>query len=155
MNLYSAGFTDIMVFIEDAGSMFDAPVDRVWKLNQAHTTDSAKIHPSTRNNKTEMTGDTTFISSWETDGPDGKPLKMKIRGSMFVPLGIAFEILEGPMAGSQFFNYYIDRGDRTGVTVVGNFKSPLISEEQLKPMVLAYLEQAFNEDAAYLAKMPR
>lgn len=143
-----------MVFIEDAGSVYNAPIDMIWKLNQAHATEANKIHPKSRNNKTEVISETTFFSSWETDGIDGKPVKMRIKGSIFPPLGVAFEILEGPMAGSQFFNYYNPQGNRIGVTVVGNFKSPMMSDEQLKPAVLAFLEEAFNEDAAYLAKMP-
>jgi hypothetical protein len=55
------------------------------------------------------------------------------------------------MSGSKFFNYYIPNGNKTGVTVVGDFKSPMIYDEnQLKQAVMSFLEQAFNEDSAYL-----
>jgi hypothetical protein len=52
-----------MVFIEDIASIFDAPVDKVWKLGEAHTKEGNRIHPNTRNNKTEIVNDTTFINS--------------------------------------------------------------------------------------------
>jgi len=37
-------------------------------------------------------------------------------------------------------------GDRTGVTVVGEFVSRSIPENQLKSVVLAQLERSYNED---------
>jgi hypothetical protein len=40
------------------------------------------------------------------------------------PLGLVVEALEGPIAGSKFFNYYTPKGNKTGVTVIGDFKSP-------------------------------
>ena len=76
---------------------------------------------------------------------------MKVKGSSYYPLGIAFEILVGPFVDSKYFVYYfpIDN-DKTGVTVVGNFKSNVIPEEQIKPTVLSLLERVFSEDVAYL-----
>jgi hypothetical protein len=44
---------------------------------------------------------------------------MKIRGTMYYPLGIAFEILEGPFVDSKYFVCYIPiDNNKTGVTVV-------------------------------------
>ncbi len=142
-----------MVFIEDAGSEFDAPLDVVWKLNQAHATDSAKIHPNSRNHMMEQINETTFIMAWEDVAPDGQIIKTKARGSVHAPLGTMFEILEGPLTGSQFFNYYTPKGSKTGVTVVGEFKSPVMPDDELKVAVLAFLERAFNEDSAYLKQV--
>jgi hypothetical protein len=71
-------------------------------------------------------------------------------------VGIALEILDGTFSGSKFFSYYMpkDNNNRTAVTVVGDFKSPTISDnEQLKSAVLSFLDNAFNEDVAYLKKM--
>jgi hypothetical protein len=40
------------------------------------------------------------------------------------------------------------------VIVVGDFKSPMMLEEkQLKQAVMSFLEQAFDEDSAYLKTM--
>jgi hypothetical protein len=79
---------------------------------------------------------------------------MKIRGTMYYPLGIAFEILEGLFADSKYFVYYIPiDNNKTGVTVVGDFKSNMISEDEIKPIVLDFSERVFNEDVAYLKTM--
>jgi hypothetical protein len=90
------------------------------------------IHPNTRNNKSEILNETTFINSWEqVDDANGQNIKMKIRGTMYYPLGIAFEILEGPFVDSKYFVCYIPiDNNKTGVTVVGDFKSNLIPEDK-------------------------
>jgi hypothetical protein len=76
---------------------------------------------------------------------------MKVKGRSYYPLGIAFEILEGPFADSKYFVYYIPlNNNKTRITVVGIFKSSILPEEQLKPIVLGFLEKAFSEDFAYL-----
>jgi hypothetical protein len=141
-----------MVFVEDSGSVFDAQLDMVWKLGEAHIKEGNRIHPNTRNNKSEILNETTFINSWEqVDDANGQNIRMKIRGTMYYPLGIAFEILEGPFVDSKYFVYYIPiDNNKTGVTVVGDFKSNIISEEQIKPIVLDFSERVFNEDVVYL-----
>ena len=108
-----------------------------------------------RNNKTEILNETTFINSWEqVDDANSQNIRMKIRGTMYYPLGITFEILEGPFADSKYFVYYIPTdNNKTGVTVVGDFKSNIIPEEQIKPIVLDFSERVFNEDITYLKTM--
>jgi hypothetical protein len=142
-----------MVFITDEGSEFDAPLDKVWKLNQAHSTDAPKIHATGKNYKSEMIYENTLITSWESD-MQGQTVKTKMKFSIFFPVGTAIEVLEGAMAGSKFFNYYTPKGNKTGVTVVGDFKSPGMSDDQIRQAVFAFLEQAFNEDSTHLKTMP-
>ena len=144
-----------MVFVEDSGSVFDAQLDMVWKLGEAHIKEGNRIHPNTRNNKSEILNETTFINSWEqVDDAKGQNIRMKIRGTMYYPLGIAFEILEGPFVDSKYFVYYIPiDNNKTGVTVVGDFKSNMIPEDKIKPIVLGFSERVFNEDVAYLKTM--
>ena len=144
-----------MVFVEDSGSVFDAQLDMVWKLGEAHIKEGNRIHPNTRNNKSEILNETTFINSWEqVDDANGQNIRMKIRGTMYYPLGIAFEILEGPFVDSKYFVYYIPiDNNKTGVTVVGDFKSNMIPEDKIKPIVLGFSERVFNEDVAYLKTM--
>lgn len=144
-----------MVFIEDSGSVFDAQLDMEWKLGEAHIKEGNRIHPSTRNANTEILNETTFINSWEqVDDANSQNIRMKIRGTMYYPLGIAFEILEGLFADSKYFVYYIPiDNNKTGVTVVGDFKSNMIPEDEIKPIVLDFSERVFNEDVAYLKAM--
>jgi len=142
-----------VVFIEDSGSHFEASLDRVWRLIEAHGKDGGIMHPGMKNMKLEMINDNTMINSYESDMA-GQTIKNKIKITMYPPLGLAIEMLEGPLAGSKFFNYLTPKGNRTGVTVVGDFKSTMMSDEQIKQTVLSFLEQVFNEDVAYLKKMP-
>ena len=95
-----------MTFIQDSGGIFEAPLEMVWKLAEDHAEHGNKIHPDTRNNKTEIIGETSFINSWEQDDENGQTIRMKVKGTTYYPLGIAFEVLEGPFADSKYFVYY-------------------------------------------------
>jgi hypothetical protein len=138
-----------MVFIFDDGSSFKAPLAKVWKLNQSEGEHS---HPSLRNQKGEQQGE-HFILSYETKMPDGSWSKSKVKTTAFPPLGIAFETLEGPMAGSKSFQFYTPKGDETGVTVVGEYVSIGVPDAALKGAVLAFLGTVFDEDQDNLARV--
>ncbi len=144
-----------MVFIEDREGIFDAPIDKVWKLVQAHITEGSKIHPRAKNVVTEMLDDNIFINSWNEE-INGQSVKIKTKGTMFYPLGVAFEMIEGPIAGSTYFIYYIPREyNKTNVVLTGEFNSLSIDptvgdDERLRSMVLSTFEKVFDEDCAYL-----
>jgi hypothetical protein len=139
-----------MVFIHDSGSVFEASLEMVWQLAKDHVGKGNKIHPNTGNNKTEIISETIFVNSWEQEEANGQTIRMKVKGTFYYPLGIAFEVLEGPFADSKYFVYYFSDKSKTGVTVTGNFKSNTIPEDHIKPIVLSILEKAFNEDVIYL-----
>ncbi len=141
-----------MVYIVDEGSVYDAPLDRVWKLGEAHATNIKEIHPSFLNYRSEKVGENAQLNTWETE-VEGRRIKTRSRFTAYPPLGTAIEMLEGPMAGSKFFNYYVPKGVRTQVNVVGEFMSPMMSDDQLRPAVLSFLDQAFKEDSTYLKRM--
>ncbi|MGI0068485.1 MAG: hypothetical protein ACREB9_08815, partial [Thermoplasmata archaeon] len=65
----------------------------------------------------------------------------------FPPLGSATEVLEGPLAGSKWITYYTPKGNRTGVTVVGEFASSMLPTEQLEAATRRIFSEAFDEDA--------
>jgi hypothetical protein len=71
--------------------VFDAPSDMVWKIAEAHIKEGNKIHANTRNNKTEILNQTTFINSWKRDDDDndanGQTIRMKARGSKYLNNG--------------------------------------------------------------------
>jgi len=138
-----------MVFIFDEGSSFKAPIDKVWKLNQSQGEHS---HPSLRNQSGEQQGE-NFILSYETQMPDGSWAKSKVKTTAFPPVGIAFETLEGPMAGSKSFQFYTPKGNETGVTVVGEYVSKGVPDAALKGAVLAFLGAVFDEDQKNLSTM--
>jgi hypothetical protein len=71
-----------MVFIVDEGSEFGAPLEKVWKLSEAHAKDAAKIHPSGKNYKTESVSENAAIQSWESD-MKGQTVKTEIKVTRF------------------------------------------------------------------------
>jgi hypothetical protein len=138
-----------MVFIIDEGSKFKAPLDKVWKLNQSEGQHS---HPSLRNQRGEQQGEHVILT-YETQMPDGSWAKQKVRTTAYPPVGIAFETLEGPMAGSRSFQFYTPKGNETAVTVVGEFVSKGVPDAALKAGVLAFLGTVFDEDQKNLTKV--
>ncbi len=144
-----------MVFIEDREGVFDAPIDKLWKLAKAHSTEGSKIHPSAKNVTTELINEQVFINSWEEE-INGQSFRIKIKGTIFYPLGVAFEAIEGPIEGSTYFIYYIPlENNKTNVVVAGDFRSqsidPVIGdEERLRSIVLSKFKKVFYKDCDYL-----
>lgn len=77
---------------------------------------------------------------------------MEIKATIFYPIGIAFEILEGPFIGSKYFIYYIPlkNENKTKIVVTGEFKSIFLNEQKLKESVFKNLQKVFDEDCKYL-----
>jgi len=75
---------------------------------------------------------------------------IKIKATPMVPVGRTMEYLEGPLAGSKVISYYIPKGNKTGVTVVGEHVSKVIPENQIRAIVISQLEQSFREDTENL-----
>jgi hypothetical protein len=142
-----------MPFIADWGSVFDAPVDVVWKYIQSET-DHGNSHKGRRNFERKAINENTVMLSWEQD-MDGKWIRLSNRLTFHPPVGFFVEPLEGPMAGSKFFNYYVPKGNKTEVVVVGEWNSPTIPAPQLEKAVMANLEHVFHEDTVGLMEFSR
>lgn len=138
-----------MVFISDEGSSFDASLDKVWKLNAS---EGQHPHPSMRNYAVQPQSETIFLFSYESTVA-GRNEKHKGRLTLAAPLGYSMEFTDGPFAGSKSFQYYIPKGSKTGVTVVGDWRSPALSDVQLKKEVLKFLETAYKEDQENLKNL--
>ncbi len=124
-------------------------MSKIWEYNNSEGT---HVHPSQINPQFEMVeGHPTL--SFDSKMPDGRQVHNKIRLTPMDPLGFGLEFLEGPLAGSKAFTYYIPKGNETGVTVVGEYTSQWMAGEQLKQAVLKNNEAVFNEDQANLSKM--
>jgi hypothetical protein len=133
-----------MVHIRDEGSHFDAPIETVWKFLQAD--DHGRSHRTTRNQQMKPLSETSFVLSMEQE-MNGQWVKVANRITVFPPVGLSIEVLEGPMAGSKIINIYTPKGNRTGIDVYGDFTSSQIPAAQLEPAVRANLETVFNEDS--------
>lgn len=133
-----------MVYLIDEGSEFDAPVDKVWKYLQAESHN----HPSMKMLSREMAGNIVTITAERTIM--GKPTKTKMKITLYPPFGMVQEHLEGPTAGSRAFQFYTPKGNKTGVTIVGDFTIPGLDEKATKDAVMAQLQITFDEDNANL-----
>jgi len=139
-----------MVHIKDEGSTFDAPIEVVWKYLQAPE-EHTRTHKN-RNFKSKSNSENVMELSWEGNmGGTWVPMRMRI--TALPPVGVAIEMLEGPMGGSKFFNIYTPMGGKTGITVIGDFTSKMIPPAQLEPSVRGFLEQVYTEDAAAIKAM--
>ena len=106
-----------MVFIVDEGSEFDVPFAELWNYLPS---DKHK-HPAKIISR-EISGNVLTLTTERDIG--GKMTKVTLRITMYPPLGVTQEYLEGPAEGSKVFLYYYPLGsDKTGITVVGDFKN--------------------------------
>ena len=145
-----------MVYVHDAGSTFDAPIETVWKYLQSDQ-DHGPSHEGRRNMERKQLSENSVQLTWEQE-VDGKWLKFANKLTFHPPVGFFVEPLEGPMAGSKFFNYYVPKGNKTEVVVVGDWNSKTIPPAQLEKAVWANLEKVYHEDSeglkSFRAKSP-
>lgn len=146
-----------MVRLNDQdGSKFEAPLDVVWKYLQAPEAHGA-AHKGTRNRAMQPISESSFVVSWEQN-MNGNWVKVANRITVFPPLGMAAEAIEGPLKGSKMFTVYTPHGPKTEVAVFGEMQSSMMPEAQLEGVVRAAWENAFNEDSAGIhefAKHPK
>ena len=136
-----------MVYIIDEGSVFDAPIERIWKYLQSDN----HRHPSLKLIGRDVSGNSVTITAERL--VMGKPTKVKIKNTLYPPFGIVQEHLEGPTAGSRAFLYYLPKGDKTGVTIVGDFTISGLDEKMVRDTVLAQMQIVFDEDNANIKQM--
>lgn len=132
-----------MAFLVDQGGVFDAPVEAVWQFlssGEEHT--QVHRHEAVRRVRHSPN---SLTYSWEQPF-DGEHVRFAMRSTAYAPVGIAYEVLEGPFTGSSFFLYYTPKGERTGVTVAGEFHSPTIPESHLLPAVERFFAVEFEQD---------
>ena len=134
-----------MVYLKDEGSLFDAPIDFVWKYifgGEAH--DSA--HKTTRNPKFEKVSDVTIIYSSERL-LRGKWAPDRMRISMFPPVSVVSEWLEGALAGSKLTYVYSPHGDKTRIDAYGEFTSTTLTPAEVEAAAREFLENEYRDDA--------
>jgi hypothetical protein len=130
---------------DEEGSLFEAPVETVWKYLQSSEAHGG-AHRNSRNREMKPLSENSFVVSWEQN-MNGAWVKVANRITLFPPLGMAAEAVEGPLTGSKMFTVYTPRGLKTEVAVFGDMRSTAVPPGQLEPLVRAAWEMAFNEDA--------
>lgn len=141
-----------MVHIHDEGSEFHAPVEKVWAYLSA--AEHGPAHKDRRNSERKPVGENTLVLSSEQQ-IGGAWQKVSNRITLYPPVGYSVEFLEGPFAGSKSFTFYTPRGERTGVTVVGEFVSKTVPSADLEAAVLRMLGTTFDEDRVVLEAFAR
>ncbi|MBI2183566.1 MAG: hypothetical protein HYU39_01255 [Thaumarchaeota archaeon] len=137
-----------MVYVVDEGGYFKASLDKLWRYNAA---EKDHYHPSMKNIQASMEGQ-SMILTFDSETPDKKTVKRKVKLTNLPPVGFYVEELEGQFAGSKYINYYVPKGEKTEVKVVGEWTSPTIPADKLKKAVSDYLDMVFKEDSGNLAK---
>ena len=139
-----------MVHIVDEGGEFDAPIETIWKfLNSPE--DHGASHVEHKNAEAKPVAESMMQVSWEQD-MNGKNVKVVNRVTAIAPVGLAIEMIEGPMAGSKFFNYYTPKGNKTAVTIVGDFVMQGMPAAQVEQMARKNFAHVFEQDTAALKK---
>lgn len=134
-----------MVYIKDEGSTFDAPIDFVWKYIFGGE-DHDGAHKTTRNPKFEKVSDITIIYGSERH-LRGKWAPDRMRISMFPPISVVTEWLEGVLAGSKLVYVYSPQGTKTRIDVYGEFTSNTLPEHEVEAAAREFLETEFSADA--------
>jgi hypothetical protein len=83
----------------------------------------------------------------------GKKAQVKVKNTLYPPFGMVQEHLEGPLKGSRAFQYYIPKGNKTGVTVVGDYVAEGLDDQTVRQAVLQQAQVAFDEDNSNLKKI--
>ncbi|HZY70517.1 MAG TPA: hypothetical protein VFF67_06020 [Thermoplasmata archaeon] len=142
-----------MVFVRDEGSTFDAPIDHVWKYIFDGAVHDA-VHKTARNSSFEKVSEITFIYSSErllrgTWAPD------KMRISMFQPVSVVTEWLDGVLAGSKVVYLYAPQGERTRIDAYGEFTSKVLGAEEVEATAREFLDTEFEADAPVIRSQYR
>jgi hypothetical protein len=139
-----------LVYILDEGSVFDAPIDRIWTYVQS---DTEHDHKAIKPVSMEMQGDNVAMLTIDVTMSNMPTTRHKIKSTYYAPFGFVQEYIEGPMTGTKSFQYYIPKGNKTGVTVVGNFVVAGMDDDMTRRIATGFLELAFNEDNENLKKL--
>jgi len=141
-----------MVRIIDEGSHFDVPIARVWELIQLHGDKLSDIHPDAQHPQAEKVSENQRVVNYTLE-MNGQKIPVRLRTTMLPPLAQILEHLGGPLAGSQVISYYTPKGNRTAVTVVADFESPMLTPPQLEAAAHQFLDIGFDQDTVYLKRM--
>lgn len=134
--------------------VFDAPVDKVWKLVNAHNDPKNKIHSSiiSMTGKPEPSG--SVLADMVTKGPDGKTVASKWRFTMKPPYTQTVEMIDGPMAGTWMTTTYLPEGNKTRAVTVAEWKVQGVSDDAtLRKYANEFFDSGFEEDSKFLRTM--
>ncbi|MEA3198922.1 MAG: hypothetical protein QOE90_350 [Thermoplasmata archaeon] len=141
-------------YYSDDGT-FDGPVDKVWKLIQAHNDPKNKIHGSIVSMASKPQPDGSVLADVVTLGNDGRShVNHKWRFTVKPPHTQSVEMVEGPMKGTWFTSVYLPEGNKTRVVTVAEWKVEGVHDEAtLKKLANEFFDSGFDEDNKFLRNM--
>jgi len=130
---------------------FEAPIEKLWKLIEAHGAHMHDIHQGVTPVSSTQNADGSTTAKLTTPGPDGKPVAHTWRFHVRPPHAQVVEMIEGPMKGSWLTSTYLPKGNRTQVVTVAEWKVQGVTDEnQLRKACEEFMENGFAEDSRYL-----
>ncbi len=134
-----------MVFVADEGSRFNSPIGLLWKYlfrSEAHDASPTTTRRPTLEKISDVTplygSERLLRGRWAPD---------RLRLSMFPPIPIVTEWLEGVLAGSKFVYVCAPEGPRTRINVHGEFTSTTLSPKEVEEAAREFLDTEFRDDA--------
>jgi hypothetical protein len=130
-----------LVYFEDRGSVFDAPIDVVWDYILKDNDYHSKAHrTSLRNMKWRRLSEITGVGSCEVMR-GGRWSKMKFRSTSIPPFVRISEEFAGRYAGQKMVSLYTPKGKRTAIDVF------VLTPRSVAEETRRTLSQTFEEDA--------
>ncbi|HVL87166.1 MAG TPA: hypothetical protein VM681_04035 [Candidatus Thermoplasmatota archaeon] len=131
--------------------VFDGPVQKVWRLIEAHGERLAEIHPNVVSHKGIPQADGSTRLDVVTRMPDGTKVGHTWRILFRPPYSQIIEILDGPLKGSWMTITYVPEGNRTRAVTVSEYRVQGVTDEStLQKMAQEYFDGAYDEDARFL-----
>ncbi len=130
-----------MVYFEDRGSVFDAPIGAVWDyITKANDLHSNAHRDSLRKFKWRSLSEITGEGTCEVVR-GGRWTKVRFRATNIPPFVRINEEFAGRYAGLKMVCLYTSKGDKTAVDVF------VLSPRRVAEEIRRTLEQTFEEDA--------
>ena len=149
------GAAPSLVYFEDRGAVYDAPLDVVWDFLEKDETFHPQAHRgSVRNFKARPLSEVTVRLSWE----ELRGRTWQRRNARFTTIRPALRIkedLDGPCAGSTQVFLYSPRGRKTIVDVLCYMRSAHMTPKEIERMYRRVLAGAYREDQPWFADYVR
>ncbi len=144
-----------LVYFEDRGAVYDAPLEVVWDFMLQDETFHPQAHKGVvRNFVSKALSDVTELLSWEHR--QGRAWKrVSARFTTIRPALRVTEYLDGPYAGSTAVFVYSPRGRRTAVDVLCYMRSAELTPKQIERTYRKTLAGAYREDGPWFRKYVR
>ncbi len=146
-----------MVYFEDRGSVYPAPIETVWDFMQKDEEFHPRAHHATlRNMEAKKLSPVTWLLRYETRDERRRRWNRYVsRLTEIRPSARILEQLEGPDAGTTTVHLYTPRGNRTAVNVLCYLRSPGRSLAVARRAMLRRYANAYAEDLPYFRQFVR